>query len=154
MRTGRPGLDGSDKQKHDEQPEGIGGQGRTSRRVSIDGTGSLYITPKWEHNTVVDQGFLVGGALTVFVKPYETRMHSSRMRTVRSSGCISGGVCLLLGGGVCFWGGCLFLGGVSIPACTEADTPSPPTPCGQTDACKNITFATSLRTVTKTKFGP
>ena len=39
-------------------------------------------------------------------------------------------------GGVCS-GGC-------IPACTEADTP---TPHGQTDACKNITFATSLRTV-------
>ena len=72
MRAGRPGLDGSDKQKHDEQPEGIGGQGRTFRRVSTDGTGSLDITPKWEHNTVVDQGFLVGGALTAFVKPYET----------------------------------------------------------------------------------
>ena len=73
MRAGRPGLDGSDKQKHDEQPEGIGGQGRTFRRVSIDGTGSLDITPKWEHNTVVDQGFLVGGALTAFVKPCETK---------------------------------------------------------------------------------
>ena len=59
-------------------------------------------------------------------------MHSSRMRTVRSSGCISGGVlspggCLLLGGvsapgGVCLlWGGggCLLggsaPGGVSAP---------------------------------------
>ena len=32
-------------------------------------------------------------------------------------------------------------GGCGIPACTEADPP------GQTDTCKNITFATSLRTV-------
>ena len=48
------------------------------------------------------------------------------------------------GGVVCSrGGGCS--GGVGIPACTEADTPNPPP--GQTDACKNITFATSLRTV-------
>ena len=131
-------------------------------------------------------------------------MHSSRMRTIRSSDRISGGCllpggvsapwgclclllrgCLLLGacsrgcllwgvsalggcllpGDVCsqgclLWGvcsqgvsapggvctrGCLLPGGVcGIPACTEADTPPP---CGQTDACKNMTFATSLRTV-------
>ena len=66
--------------------------------------------------------------------------------------------------GVWFWGGsgpggCLFPGGFllrgvlvlggacsgggGIPACTEADPP-----CGQTDTCKNITFATSLQTVT------
>ena len=32
-----------------------------------------------------------------------------------------------------------------IPLCTEADPPS----CGQTDRCKNITFATSLWTVTR-----
>ena len=120
----------------------------------------------------------------------KTRMHSSRMRTVRSSGHLSGGsvcvgvsapevgglrwggVCLLLEGsapggvccrgvcsqgrGVCSWGsvcsrggGCLLPGasalGGCIPPCTEADTPYPP--CGQTDTCKNITFATSLRTV-------
>ena len=55
----------------------------------------------------------------------------------------------LLRGGVCS-GGCVCSSGVSapwgvgIPPCTEADTPSP---CGQTDACKNITFATSLQTV-------
>ena len=86
-----------------------------------------------------------------------TRMHSSRMRTFRSTGRISRGVsalggCLLLGGvcsweGVCSWGQCLLLGGVcsgrclllggvcswrgcllggcGIPACTEADTPTP-----------------------------
>ena len=135
-------------------------------------------------------------------------MHSSRMRTVRSSGRISGrgvsaprgDVCLgvsALGGvsapgGVSALGGCLLLrgcllpgvsapkgvsalgvvfapggvcsggafsrgcllggctptmhlgGGIPPPPCTEADTPSPR---GQTDACKNITFATSLRTV-------
>ena len=42
------------------------------------------------------------------------------------------------------WGGeavCSQRGG--IPACTEANAP----PCGQTDRCKNITFATLLRTV-------
>ena len=59
-----------------------------------------------------------------------------------------GGGCLpLVLGGVCFWSwvvsafgpGCVC---VCIPACTGAD-PS----CGQTDTCKNITFATSLRTV-------
>ena len=71
---------------------------------------------------------------------------------VCSRGVSALGGCLLPGGGsaqggllwagVCS-GGCL-LRGVCIPACTEADTP---TPCGQTDACKNITFATSLRTV-------
>ena len=43
-------------------------------------------------------------------------------------------------GGVPAPGGCLLLGG-----CTWSGTP----PCGQTDACKNITFATSLRTVIK-----
>ena len=46
-------------------------------------------------------------------------------------------------------GGCLLRGGSAlgggvggIPACAEADPP-----CGRTDSCKNITFATSLRTV-------
>ena len=48
-------------------------------------------------------------------------MHSSRMRTVRSSGRISGGVSSG-GGGVCSGGGLLPWGG--IPACTEAETPS------------------------------
>ena len=67
----------------------------------------------------------------------------SAPREVCSGGCLlSGGVCSrgvsALGGGVSA------LGGGGIPPCTEADTPSP---CGQTDACKNITFATSLRTV-------
>ena len=42
-------------------------------------------------------------------------------------------------------GGGAWSGG-GIPACTEADTPPPP--CGQTHACKNITLATtSLRPV-------
>ena len=67
-------------------------------------------------------------------------------------GCLLLGGCLALGKGVCLllggvwpWGGgvcsrgCLLQGG--IPACTEAP------PYGQTDACKNITFATSLHTV-------
>ena len=64
-------------------------------------------------------------------------------------GCLLGGVYSLgvsaLGvsapRGVSALGGLL---GGGIPPCTEADTPSP---CGQTDACKNIIFATSLRTV-------
>ena len=47
-------------------------------------------------------------------------------------------------------GGCLLLGDVwslegGIPACTEADPPVNK----MTDRCKNITFATLLRTVTK-----
>ena len=128
-------------------------------------------------------------------------MHSSRIRTVRSSGRISGGGglsapggwgrcliqgvgCLLRGGmsaprGVSAPGGCLVWGvsglggvcpwgdvcsrGVSAPrgvsALGEVSAPgggvvsqhalrqTPPPPCGQTDACKNITFATSLRTL-------
>ena len=45
----------------------------------------------------------------------------------------------LLWRGICSWGG-----GHGIPACTEADTP---TPCGQTHTCKNITFTTLLWTV-------
>ena len=95
-----------------------------------------------------------------------TRMHSSMMRTVRSSGrpggCLLRGVsaprgaCLVPGGVSAPGGGSaprrVCSGGVSalsapggggIPACTEAD----PIPFGQTHACKNITFATSLRTV-------
>ena len=68
-----------------------------------------------------------------------TRLHSSRMRSIRSSSCLLGGGGLLPGGsapeGVSSRGG-------GVPACTEAD-PS----CGQTDRCKNITFANSLRTV-------
>ena len=62
------------------------------------------------------------------------------------------GGCLLLGGLV-LGGACsggvpapvwLVLGVGYIQACTEADPP----PCGQTDTCKNITFTTSLQTVT------
>ena len=138
-------------------------------------------------------------SLTLFFFPLNifrlTTMHSSRMRTVRSSGRISGGGgrgctwsggCLLWGRGVYLVpggdlvqgvylvpGGCLLRGGtwpggvyldpggsaprgVSAPSevsapggclllggCTWSGTP----PCGQTDACKNITFATSLWTV-------
>ena len=53
-----------------------------------------------------------------------------------------GGACLLPGG-ICTQGVSAPGGGCGISACTGEDTP----PCGQTDACKNITFATSLRTV-------
>ena len=83
------------------------------------------------------------------------------MHTVRRSGRISVGG----GGGVCSrWGGLLRgEGGVSSPGgvCSEGMVSAPkgvvsqhalrkaPPPCGQTDACNNITFATSLRTVIK-----
>ena len=91
--------------------------------------------------------------LEVFGKFGRTRMHSSRIRTVHSSGRISGGgvpgsggVYLVPGGvpgpggGGCTWS----QGGVPGPwGGAWSGTP----PCGQTDACKNITFATSLRTV-------
>ena len=81
-----------------------------------------------------------------------TRMHSSRMRTIRSGSRLSGGGGASRGGasgGVCAtWkgvlpGGVCFLGRCGIPACTEADSPVN----RMTDRCKNITFATSLRTV-------
>ena len=62
------------------------------------------------------------------------------MRTVRSSGRILWrGVSGPWGGAVCSMGGVCSGGGCGIPACTEAETPTP--------LCKNITFATSLRTV-------
>ena len=94
----------------------------------------------------------------------KTRMHSSRMRSVHSSGCISGGCTWSRG---CTWsqgggvpglwglylarggapspGGCLLLGGVYLVRYFP--------PCGQTHACKNITFATSLRTVMTVDIG-
>ena len=86
-----------------------------------------------------------------------TGLHSSRMRTVRSGsrlggGCLRGEGGCLVPWGVCSWGvpgpggsdpgGSLLLGG-GIPACTDADPPVD----RMTDTCKNISFATSLRTV-------
>ena len=96
------------------------------------------------------------------IKFEKTRMHSSRMRTVRCSsrlrggggGCLLGGVCLLgevsaCRGGVCLPGGCLpargvvCLGGVCLPGGVHL-----PPPRGQTDTCENITFPQLLlRTV-------
>ena len=52
---------------------------------------------------------------------------------------LPGGACSQ--GCTCFGGACSG-GRGGIPACTEADPP-----CGQTHRCKNITFATLLRTV-------
>ena len=97
-------------------------------------------------------------------------MHSSRMHTVRNSsrllvpgpggvpgprGVSAHGGCLLLGGawsqggsarGVPGPRGCLLPGeGVSQHALRQ--TPPPPPVNRMTDRCKNITFATSLRTV-------
>ena len=71
---------------------------------------------------------------------------------VSAEGVSAPGGCLLLGasvpGGVCPRGGLLW--GVSAPGgvvSKHALGQTPPPPCGQTDACKNITFATSLRAV-------
>ena len=78
---------------------------------------------------------------------YITRMHSSRMRTVRSSSrLLGGGICPREGGlpkgGVCP-GGCVSC----IPVCNGANTPPPVD--RMTDRCKNITFPKlRLRTVT------
>ena len=47
----------------------------------------------------------------------KTRMHSSRMRTVRNSSR------LLVWGGVCSRGGGSLVPGGGIPACTDADPP-------------------------------
>ena len=96
------------------------------------------------------------------------------MHTIRSSDCISGGGvsaprgCLFLEGvcsrgvsalgGVCSWGvvsswggGCQLPGGSALwgVVSQHALRQTPPPPCGQTDACENITFATSLQTVIK-----
>ena len=67
-------------------------------------------------------------------------------------GCVSSAaVAVPCPGGVSGPGGCLVHGstwsGGVIPACTEAD---PPPVDRMTDRCKNITFATSLRTVMTT----
>ena len=56
----------------------------------------------------------------------------------------SGGECLLWGWGVCFGGGLLRGGGWWWYPSMHWGRP----PRGQTDRCKNITFATSLQTVT------
>ena len=73
-----------------------------------------------------------------------------------SGGCTWSGGVHLVPGGVPGWRGTWsqgvpgpgvhLVGGVHLVpgrGCTWSGTP----PCGQTDACKNITFATSLRTV-------
>ena len=106
--------------------------------------------------------------MEIHLGTYKTRMHSSRMRTVRSSSHLRG----YTWSGGCTWsqggdlvprgvpstrgmylvpGVYLVLGGVPgleggtwSGGCTCPGTP----PCGQTHTCKNITFATSLRTVT------
>ena len=68
-------------------------------------------------------------------------MHFSRMRTVRCSGRLGGGVCLE----GCLPGGVSAQGGVAPNPDPEADTP----PVDRmTDACENITFPQLLlRTV-------
>ena len=65
---------------------------------------------------------------------------------VSAVGVSSPRVCVLWGG-VCSWG--VSAPGVSAPRGVShyALRQTPPPPCGQTDACKNITFTTLLRTV-------
>ena len=76
-------------------------------------------------------------------------MHSSRLRTVRSSGRLCSRGCLLLGGGACSRvGGCLLPGGAWSWGSQHALRQTPPVD-RMTDRWKNITFATSLRTVTR-----
>ena len=59
---------------------------------------------------------------------------------LRGGGVWSGGPAGGVSGlGVCVSGWRGVCSGGFIPACTEADTPPPP--CGQTDACENITLA-------------
>ena len=95
----------------------------------------------------------------ILKKSVITRMHSSRMCTgigcmlesaSGGGGVCSGGVCsqgVSALGGVCSWGVSVPRGvstprgGCGIPTCTEADT----LPVDRiTDACKNITLATTL----------
>ena len=80
-----------------------------------------------------------------------------------SGGCTWSGGVHLVPGGVPGWGvpgprgylvrGCTWSGGCTwsrggAPGPGEGGVPGQVlSPCGQTDACKNITFATSLRTV-------
>ena len=61
----------------------------------------------------------------------ETRMHSSRMRTIHCSGRLIWGE--VSAQGVSARWGCLPGRGYLQGECT-------PPPCGQTDACENITF--------------
>ena len=87
------------------------------------------------YHKVLDLGSVTFSSICLFANKailfWKTRMHSSRMRTVRSSSRLLAGVCR--------------------SACW--DTPPPPLawtppgpgpghpPCGQTDTCENITFA-------------
>ena len=108
---------------------------------------------------------------------HSRRMRTVRYSSRLLGGCLLlgvGGVCSQGSGGACSWGdvcsrGCLLLGGVcswGVPAPWGVSAPrgclvSTPrgvvasqhalrqAPREQTDRCKNITFATSLRTVIK-----
>ena len=77
--------------------------------------------------------------ITVMGLAMETRMHSMRMRTFHSSSRLLPGGMSARGGGVCSGG--MSAPGGGIPACTDGRPPP------WTDRWKNITFATSLRTV-------
>ena len=70
----------------------------------------------------------------------------SRWGCLLWGGVCSGG-CLLQVGGVCSREGCLLRGVCSWGVCVSHHALRQTPPCGQTDACQNITFAISLRTV-------
>ena len=100
------------------------------------------VTQGWHHQKFKTGVSVVPQIELMFSK--KTRMHSSRMRTVRCSGRLlgQGGVCP---GRVSAWGGCLLGGGCLPDGCT------PPFPLWTkflTHACENITFLQlRLRTV-------
>ena len=82
-----------------------------------------------------------------------TRIHSSRMHTIRSSSLLRGG-CVPALRGVCSQTGSAPSGGAcSLGSMLPGGYPSMhwgrPPMNRMTDRCKNITFATLLRTVTK-----
>ena len=91
-----------------------------------------------------------------FLNTFQTRMHSSRMRTVRCSSHLGGlGVCacpgVCLPGGVSGQSGGVWLGGMSAQEGVSQHAIGQTTPRGQnflTHACENITFPQLfLRTV-------
>ena len=95
----------------------------------------LRFTEKSFQYIDVYKNFFRSTILRVQEKPYNIRMHSSRMRAVRFSGRLWGGGAVCLGGGVCPRG-CLSSGGVCLgrgclsggctPPGPEEDTPLGP----------------------------
>ena len=128
-----------------------GGRGRgEGEGVSGQGVSTLWGGFGWGGCLLPGVGVWSGGSAPGEVSGPEGGVWS-RGGCLLQEGVWSGGC--LLQGGVCSWGvsglgGCLFRGGGWGQVVSEhALRQTPPPPCGQTDACKNITFATSFRTV-------